>query len=130
MEKQRPYLAVYCIVRQEKRILLMKRANTGYGDGLLSLPAGHVDEGESTLIAASRELAEETGLQVHLTDWRLYCTMHRKTHDREIIDIFLETGKWSGTPVNNEPSKCSWIGFAAIEDVGGDLIPYVAVALS
>ncbi len=129
MMKQRPYLAIYCIVRTEDRILLMKRKNTGYSDGLVSLPAGHVDEGESIHSAASRELLEETGLIVEPMDWQLYCTMHRKTFDREVMDIFLEARRWGGSVVNREPNKCSWMQFARASDYQGEFIPYVSLAL-
>jgi 8-oxo-dGTP diphosphatase len=129
MEKQRPYLAVYCIVRDADRILLMKRANTGYSDGFVTLPAGHVDEGESVRSAASRELLEETGLIVQPLDWQIYCTMHRKTNEREVVDVFLEARHWIGTATNREPAKCSWMEFARASDTQGEFIPYVSTAL-
>ena len=54
VERQRPFLAVYCLLENENGLLVMLRQNTGYADGYWSIPSGHVDEGESIREAASR----------------------------------------------------------------------------
>ena len=38
---------VHVLCRREGRVLLMRRAGTGFFDGLFSLPGGHVEPGES-----------------------------------------------------------------------------------
>ncbi len=45
------------------RILLMRRAGSGFADGQLGLPAGHVDLGETPTASAVREVGEELGLE-------------------------------------------------------------------
>ena len=37
---------VYAVLERDERVLLMRRAGSGYRDGRLSLPAGHLDQGE------------------------------------------------------------------------------------
>jgi ADP-ribose pyrophosphatase len=47
--------------RSEPRILLARQYRYAAGQRLWELPAGRMDEGESELVAAKRELKEETG---------------------------------------------------------------------
>jgi len=47
--------------RDEPQILLVRQYRYPAGDYLWELPAGRIDEGESELAAARRELREETG---------------------------------------------------------------------
>jgi 8-oxo-dGTP pyrophosphatase MutT (NUDIX family) len=49
------------IPRDKDRILLIWRSATGYRDGQLSLPAGHLDGGEDAVTGLVRELREEVG---------------------------------------------------------------------
>jgi 8-oxo-dGTP diphosphatase len=44
------------------RILLMRRAGSGFADGQLGLPAGHIDLGETPTACAVREVREELGI--------------------------------------------------------------------
>lgn len=58
---ERFVLCADSIVQWEDQIILIRRGD-GIGEGLLALPGGHVDKGETTLPAAMRELREEVGL--------------------------------------------------------------------
>lgn len=56
-----PTLAAIAIVLQDEEALLVRRKNEPDA-GLWGFPGGHVELGETTLAAASRELYEETGI--------------------------------------------------------------------
>ena len=70
-------VAVYLIFRDGDKVLLLKRANTGYRDGYYSLPSGHLNGGEPAIRAAIREAKEEVGVDIDLKDLRLVHTSHR-----------------------------------------------------
>ncbi len=127
--RQRPFLAAYCVVISDGRLLVMRRQNTGYADGQWSIPAGHVDEGESAMAAASRELSEETGLIVAAGDWRLGCTMHRCTPDREGMELFLVATVFSGNLWNREPAKCAALAFRPLADLPRPFLGYIETAI-
>lgn len=129
LQNQRPFLASYCLVQVKDTILVQRRANTGYLDGFWALPSGHVHEGEDAVSAASRELAEETGLIVAPQDWRFVCVMHRRT-DREIIDLFFATETFAGTPRICEPDKCDGLAFAPRDMLPTPFADYVRIAVS
>lgn len=54
-------------VDREDRVVLVRQERVPAGGTLLELPAGGVEDGESPLDTAKRELQEETGL--HGGDW-------------------------------------------------------------
>ncbi|MFT3989444.1 NUDIX hydrolase [Aestuariivirga sp.] len=60
-----PRLGASACVWREGQVLLIQRTKPPLSDAW-SLPGGHVEAGETTLEAASRELAEETGVSADL----------------------------------------------------------------
>lgn len=64
---ERPILAVGTIVVRNGRVLLARRGRAP-SQGKWSVPGGAVDVGESLEDAARREIREECGIEVELTD--------------------------------------------------------------
>lgn len=130
--------AAYVIFRDNDKILLIRRANTGYHDGEYSLPAGHVggtDErgNEPAIMAACREAKEEVGVIVSPQGLRLVHTMHRKSTDpepHERIDLYFEASKWHGKLRNAEPNKCDKLRWVLMNDLPRNMVPEVRQALS
>lgn len=120
---------VHVICMDGARVLLLRRAGTGFFDGLFSLPGGHVEEGESVRAAAARELREETGLHVEPADLGWVGVVHRRS-DTNRIDFFLRAQRWLGSARIMEPDKCDALGWHALETLPGELVPYVATALA
>ena len=55
------YTADVVVLNESREVLLIKRAYEPF-EGMWAMPGGHVDEGETAVQAAVRELAEETGI--------------------------------------------------------------------
>ena len=60
--RYRTVVDVYVLLRRsDGMILLLERSGTGYADGQLCPPSGHLELGESVAGCAAREAAEEVG---------------------------------------------------------------------
>ncbi len=121
--------AVHIFLLRDGQVLLLKRQNTGYCDGMYSVVAGHLDGDEQVVQAAVREAKEEAGIEIAPQDVRLIGVMHRRS-DEERIDFFVAVERWRGTIRNAEPDKCEelrWFPLDALPDA--EMIPYVRRSL-
>lgn len=119
---------VYLLFRRADRILLSKRANTGYRDGDYGLVSGHVDGGETLAHAACREALEEAGLRLDPAALVLRTVMHRRMAE-ERIGFFFEPRHWVGEPVNAEPHKCDELAWFALTALPANTIGYIRAAI-
>ena len=126
--------ASYLLLRKGDQVLLARRFQTGYEDGKYSIPAGHVEPGETFTQTAVRESKEEIGVSVAPEDLFLAHVMQRnKSGDSdygERMDMFFVTDKWSGEVTNMEPHKCDDLLWCAIDAPPENTIPYIVAALS
>jgi 8-oxo-dGTP diphosphatase len=123
-------VAVHLLLLRGDDVLLVRRSNTGYEDGRLSVVAGHVEPGESITQAAIREASEEVGVAVSRDRLHVVGVMHRRSHD-ERVDFFLvyRLGVDGEEPQNREPEKCSELLWANLATLPADTIPYVRAAI-
>src|SRR5512147_14978 len=98
-------VTVHLLFFREEQILLLRRFNTGYADGQYSVPAGHLDGGETVMAAGAREAEEEVGIRLEEADMIFSTVMHRM-EEEERVDFFIHVTKWQGEPFNAEPDKC------------------------
>lgn len=113
----------YLILEQENKVLLGLRQNTGYSDGLWSLPAGHVEEGEPASVAMIREAEEELGIRLDPSHLKAVHIMHRQSN-RLNIDIFFTCTQWEGEIQNKEPNKCGDLSFFPLDALPENTVGY------
>lgn len=118
----------YLILKQENKVLLHLRKNTGYCDGMWSLIAGHVEDGESATAGMIREAYEEIGIQLLPSQLKVVHIMHRKTN-RLNVDIFFDCQAWFGEIKNVEPEKCEKLDFFSVEELPFKMVDYNVAAL-
>lgn len=86
-----PTPTVDIIIRVGRRVVLIERKNAPLG---WALPGGFVDYGESLESAASREAAEETGLELAgLRQFRAYSAPDRDPRQHNISVVFIAEGR-------------------------------------
>lgn len=122
-------VGVFLFVRRGRKILLARRQNTGFADGLLHVPSGHLDGGENIINAMIREANEELGIKVQPKDLQLVHIMHERMVD-ERIHIFFELRKWSGKLFNAEPHKCKELIWVDISKLPKDMVLYTRTAIN
>lgn len=129
MERFKLPVAVYLILIENNKILLLRRYNTGYQDGNYSLVAGHIDGNESIIHAMQREALEEAGIHIEENDLKIVHVDHRHENNAEYIDFFLTCKKYSGKIQIMEPDKCDELAFYPLDDLPSNLIAPVKSAL-
>ena len=119
---------VHLFLFRDEEILLLRRAHTGYRDGEYSVPAGHLDGGETVIEAARREAREEIGVEIDAAHLHFSSVMHRGEGD-ERVDFFLRVEAWEGELFNAEPDKCDDLRWFALAGLPENMVPYVRRAL-
>lgn len=131
-DRYRSIVDLYVLLcRGDGRILLLERANTGYADGQLCPPSGHLEAGESVLSGALREAREEVGVEIAPEHLHHVHTVHHRTPGGEgRIGIFFLAETWTGEPGNREPEKCAGLLWADPAQPPPHTVPYTAAALA
>jgi mutator protein MutT len=120
--------AVYLLLIKDEKVLLLRRFKTGWHDGEYTLPAGHVDGGESVRSELCRETMEEIGIVVKPSDLQFAHVMHQRDN-HEYIDFYFVARTWNGEPTNCEVEKCDDMQWLPLNDLPENVIPNVKQAL-
>jgi 8-oxo-dGTP pyrophosphatase MutT (NUDIX family) len=122
--------ACYLLLIKGNKILLLRRFNTGWGDGKYTLISGHLDGDETVKQAMVREAKEEAGINLDTKDLRVVHTMHRKSNDNlEYVDFFLVAEKWQGQSKINEQDKCDDMQWFPLKNLPKNMLPHIRQAV-
>lgn len=133
-ERHKEVPASYLVLVKGDKVLLSRRFNTGYQDGNYSLPAGHVDKGETFTQCVIRETKEEIDVDVKPEDVKVAHIMHRFSgsewgDDGYRIDAFFTADSWKGDIKIMELDKCDDLSWHDSNNLPNNIIPYVRQAL-
>jgi 8-oxo-dGTP diphosphatase len=120
--------ATHLFIVKNEEILLLKRKNTGYHDGDYSVPAGHIEDGESVIDSTIREAKEEIGITLFPRDFEVCQVIHRRSEEVR-VDFFVQINSYQGIINNCEPEKCSDLSWFKLDDLPINMIPYVEKAI-
>ncbi|WP_051819345.1 methyltransferase domain-containing protein [Streptomyces sp. NRRL S-920] len=123
---------VHLILRRRDEVLLARRANTGYADGLWNLPSGHMEDHEDVRAAMIREAREEIGLALAPGDLRAEAVVqHRGPGEAPRMGWFF-TAEYGagGEPFNAEPDKCAELAWHPLTALPHDMVAYCREGLS
>jgi ADP-ribose diphosphatase len=110
--------AVMMPVDENNRILLVRQYRLPARRYLWELPAGSIDEGETALQTARRELVEETGYRAR--KWRKLAEFFPSPGFlAEKMTIYLATGLTAGeaTPMEDERIEVRWFTAKQVDDM-------------
>ena len=108
--------AVMMAVDERERILLVRQYRLPARQYLWELPAGRLDEGETPLQAAKRELVEETGYRART--WKKLAEFYPSPGFlAEKMTIYLATELTEGeqTPMEDERIQTRWFSATEID---------------
>lgn len=99
--KERPKVGIGVVVVRENKILLGER-RSGHGAGTFEIPGGHLEFGETFAEAATREVAEETGLR-DVEVKGVVSVSNDIAYDKHYVSIGILAQWKSGEPYGAEP---------------------------
>lgn len=120
--------SAYLFLVTDEKILLSRRFHTGYEDGKYSVPAGHLEKGETLTQCLARESKEEIGITIKTTDVSLVYMMHRKETDIR-VDFFFTAKTWKGVIKNCEPKKCDDVQWFPLIALPSTTVGYIKSAI-
>ena len=118
---QRPYLAVSAAIIRDGKVLVVRRARNP-ALGIYTLPGGGVETGETLMQAVTREVREETSLEIEpvaLAGHREAIARDAQGRVERHFVILCFAARWlSGEPVlNEELDDARWLDPAALSDL-------------
>ena len=121
-DRYRTVVDVYVLLqRPDGMILLLERSGTGYADGQLCPPSGHLEAGESVVQGATREAREETGVLIDPSDLAFRHAIHYRSPDGQArVGFFFTAAEWQGEPVNRRTAKMRGAGVGRSSTSAGE----------
>lgn len=109
------------IMLDGNKILLEKRSKDKETDpGLITIPGGHIEDGETQVQALMREVKEE--LDVTPINYQYLCSLYHPTQELQLIHYFI-VDNWDGEIQAHEAEDIEWHALeSATVEIAADAI--------
>lgn len=127
-ERFKVVAASYLVLRDNGKVLLSLRANTGWMDGMYTMVSGHLEADETPAQALVREVREEAGIEIEPRDLKMvHIGMRQRASDEDntYVDFYLECARWTGELRNMEPEKCASLDWLPASALPANILPYL-----
>ncbi len=108
------------ILKKDGKVFLVKRLDTG----LWSFPGGLVEQDETLVQAAQREINEEVGVTADQSVLSLVHVLHIKAGDtnaHDSIGFYFIADEWKGIARNSEPHRHSAVQWFDLDNLPADI---------
>jgi 8-oxo-dGTP pyrophosphatase MutT (NUDIX family) len=116
MSSKREVSAGGVVVHEGKVLVIVPTRRAADGSHVLGLPKGHLDEGETILEAATREVREETGVTTEfvqeLGEVRYWYVRDRKRVAKSVHFFLFRYVSGDPADHDDEVLEARWMGFA------------------
>ncbi len=116
------HVAAFVLLHRGDKTFILRRANTGWADGMWTVPSGHVEKGETPIEAAIKEAKEEAGVTIQAHDLKF---VHVHAVDDVYINLYFTAEKWEGEPYLAEPEKYSEVAWVKLTELPEDTIVHI-----
>ena len=119
MGKHNFRLAVNLVVSKDDKVLLMRRYNTGWNDGMYALMGGHVEDSENIFDTAVREAKEELGIIVNAENLKPLFSMQVSP---DHVYFYFGCSEFENEPKIMEPDQCDDLQYFDTKHLPDNLI--------
>ncbi|HVX02456.1 MAG TPA: NUDIX hydrolase [Nitrososphaera sp.] len=120
MNYRNPTPTIDAILQKGSRILMVRRKKDPF-KGMLALPGGFVNEGETVEDAVKREVLEETSLEIEpINILGVYSDPHRdpRMHTMTVVFVSIITG--GKEKAEDDASNLEWVELADVKKAAFD----------
>ena len=114
--------AVNILIINDGKLMLGRRQNTGWKDGMLCVMGGHVEENETPTQAVIREAKEELGVTINPNDIEFTCVAARRSTPTDYVSYVFTIEDKDYKYINNEPDKCTELVWVDPSKLPNDVI--------
>jgi len=117
------YVVAFVFNYDLSSVLLMHKNRPAWQNGLVNGLGGKVDEGEDTYTTVSREIEEESGLEIPKESWVKAGRVYSDSFEMDVFGYIYEGGMSDATTKENEPIE--WFKVADLPSNTIENVPWL-----
>ncbi len=124
-QRKNTRIASYVVGYRSDTVLLAKRQNVEHMNGMWSLVAGHIYEGESATVGMIREFEEECGILLKKEELKPIGVLHSNSGGFDYVNFIYLVDMTGKAVENKETHKCAELRYHPVDNLPKPMEEYV-----